>query len=615
METPTLRQRLALRLEGYPLLRMLVLDRAFFWAFLVVTGGIAGLALALPKVWRTTPRDFPRGTVKISLLDLGQAWSLGRAARRAEARGDHDGAMLAWRGALVNNLGDPDRHRDLLVHLREVPEARPDHVTAALFSSTWLLALTGTNVSDLELAADVLEKYRVAGYGLDLLEASKLEAEAKLAAVRARCLFSVGRVEAFLALWEANATAWGADARQRLYHDAWRAGWDTGTPAVEALLRLKEATREGGNLGLTAARMVLTAGTRRGTPDDVALALDRLEEGRAASVTQHAMYWRFLASVGDLEKAREKARSYEGTPRLPTDAAEYAAVLAALGFRDEAIRFLEGNLGRLGTHPSVWEVYLSILIDARRWNDVRRAANQVRTQTASFEMARILAEFAEYRAESGDGRDHMADTLARRLGQVPILDGGMAMRIADTLLRDGRAEPALGLLRRKRTEMAGMLPYWQLVFAAALSARDLEGMQESTLEMLRLAPNSPVALSNRAAMLIALEEKSPEALEITFRLVTQYPNAAAFQINHAFALLLNQRVNEAWEILRRLDPGRLDRQAASAFHLAVTEARYARGEYAEALEASDRVQPGLILPPQARRLERLRQELRTRVRG
>lgn len=602
-------------MEGYPLLRTLVLDGAFFWAFLVVTGGIAGLALALPKVWRTTPPGFPRGTVKVSLLDLGQAWSLARAARQAEARGDHDGAILAWRGALANNMGDPDRHRDLLIHLRDVPEARPDHVVAALFSSTWLLALTGTNGLDLELAADVLEKYRVAGYGLDLLEASGRVGDPALAAVRARCLFSAGRVEPFLQLWEANAAAWGADARQRLYHDAWRAGWDTGTPAVEALLRLKEATREAGNLGLTAARMVLLAATRRGTPDDVALALERLEEGRAAAVTQHAMYWRFLASVGEIEKAREQARSYAGTPRLPTDAAEYAAALAALGFRDEAIRFIEGNLGRLGTHPSVWDVYLSMLIDARRWNDVRRAANQVRTQTASFEMARILAEFAEYRAESGEGRDHTADTLARRLAEARILDSTMAMRVADTLLRDGRAEPALRLLLGKRAVLSGVLPYWQVVFVAALAARDLDAMQESTLEMLRLAPESPVALSNRAAMLIALEERSPEALEITFRLVTQYPNAAAFQINHAFALLLNQRVNEAWEILRRLDPGRLDRQAASAFHLAVTEARYARGEYAEALEASDRVQPGLILPPQARRLERLRQELRTRVRG
>jgi predicted Zn-dependent protease len=586
-----------------------MIDPAFLWVFLAIGIFVGGLAAALPKFWQTTPDDFSKGTVRVSVVDLIQAWSLSRSAARAEARGDFEAALLARRAALINNLGNPRLHRSLLTHLQIVPEARPENVILVLFSSSWLLSLTETNLSDLGLTTDLLEKYRLPEYGLHMLHESPHGNDPALAPIRARCSLSAGKAPEFAALWRTYESVWDDDPRQKLYHDAWTAGWESSAGSIEAMFRLKEALQDPGNPGLTAARLLLLAGARRGTPDDLAMALARLESGRAASVAQHAIYWRFLASVGRFEEASEKARAYSSTPRLSTDAAEYALVLAALGMRDEALGFLDTNLSHFATDPGIWEVYLALLIDARRWNDVRRAAAHAQVQTASFETVRILALFAQYQAEVGEDRRHTADGIANELASARILDNAIALTIAQVFLRDDRGQAALKLLRGKQPELSDEPKYWQTLFTAALHQKDVDALRESTTELLRLLPDSPVALSNRAAMLLVLEEDPTEALEITFRLVNRYPGVPAFQINHAFSLLLNRRIEDAWTLLESLDPSRLDRQAAAAFRLARTEALFARGAYAAALEESAMVPRGLILPPQVERLEKLRREL------
>src|SRR5690606_8425861 len=151
--------------------------------------------------------------------------------------------------------------------------APPDHVILALFSGSWLLALSETNLTDLELVGDVLEKYRLPAYTLEFIATSGHEHDPALAPLRARCLLSAGRISEFASLWEIHGSRWSEDPRQKLYHDAWLAGWETGTRSFEAMLRLKEAAAEEGNRGLTAARLLLLAAPRRGGPDDVRLAL------------------------------------------------------------------------------------------------------------------------------------------------------------------------------------------------------------------------------------------------------------------------------------------------------------------------------------------------------
>ncbi len=612
MDESTRRQRLGQRLEGYPLLRTLVLDGPFFWAFSFAVALSALIAISVPKQWQTTPEGFSRARIKVSLIDLTQAWSLARTARAQEKTGDFRLALQSWRGALVNNLGDSELHRGLLELLRNSPEARSDQVIPALFSTTWLLALTRTNEASLALSLDVLEKLRLPDLALRFLDESPHPEAPVLQPGRARCLLAAGKPDEFIRLWETNAMSWQDDRRQRLYHDAWTAGWGTGSPSIEALVRLKTALELPGNLGTTAARLLILAGPRKGVPEDLALAVARLDQDQASAVTQHAAYWRFLAATGRFDEAKLRAASYQTAPRVPTDAADYAATLASFGLRDEAIQFLNDNLARFQNNPTLWEVYLSILGDARRWNEVRRVVSFVRTETASFETARILGIFAEYRAEVAEQRPHSADQLAQQLANARILDNDTALRVAGELMRDQRSAAALAVLKAKERDMPDRMVYWQGVLAAAFAVQDFPSLQKSTSEMLRLAPGNPVALSNRAAMLLAIEESPAEALEITFRLVNEHPEVAPFHINHALSLLLAGRIADAWTQLATLDPTRLERQAASAYYYALARVYLAREEWDAAAEAAGKVQPGLLLPPQAAKLAKLRTDLAKR---
>lgn len=589
-----------------------MLDGPFFWAFSFAVALSALIAISVPKQWQTTPEGFSRARIKVSLIDLTQAWSLARTARAQEKTGDFRLALQSWRGALVNNLGDSELHRGLLELLRNSPEARSDQVIPALFSTTWLLALTRTNEASLALSLDVLEKLRLPDLALRFLDESPHPEAPVLQPGRARCLLAAGKPDEFIRLWETNAMSWQDDRRQRLYHDAWTAGWGTGSPSIEALVRLKTALELPGNLGTTAARLLILAGPRKGVPEDLALAVARLDQDQASAVTQHAAYWRFLAATGRFDEAKLRAASYQTAPRVPTDAADYAATLASFGLRDEAIQFLNDNLARFQNNPTLWEVYLSILGDARRWNEVRRVVSFVRTETASFETARILGIFAEYRAEVAEQRPHSADQLAQQLANARILDNDTALRVAGELMRDQRSAAALAVLKAKERDMPDRMVYWQGVLAAAFAVQDFPSLQKSTSEMLRLAPGNPVALSNRAAMLLAIEESPAEALEITFRLVNEHPEVAPFHINHALSLLLAGRIADAWTQLATLDPTRLERQAASAYYYALARVYLAREEWDAAAEAAGKVQPGLLLPPQAAKLAKLRTDLAKR---
>src|SRR5258706_14787160 len=78
--------KLANKLAYFPLLRLLLFKFWFRMAFLALVFLMVFLSLFLPKVWRTSPPNF-LPVVKVSGLDLVQAWSLQRTARKQMAAG------------------------------------------------------------------------------------------------------------------------------------------------------------------------------------------------------------------------------------------------------------------------------------------------------------------------------------------------------------------------------------------------------------------------------------------------------------------------------------------------------------------------------------------------
>lgn len=159
------KRNLTRRLIYSPFLKMLVL---LFW-FRVVVLGMAAVLVAgvimVPRLWVVTPPGFlPR--VKVSLLDKVQAAMLKRSAERAMARQDYDGAYDAWRNAFGNNQGDPDLTRGLIRCIMAPDPMVENRLPIGVQAADWLLRLTQTNRTDVELVTSFYDKaqlYELAG--------------------------------------------------------------------------------------------------------------------------------------------------------------------------------------------------------------------------------------------------------------------------------------------------------------------------------------------------------------------------------------------------------------------------------------------------------------------
>ncbi|MDA7657781.1 hypothetical protein N8737_03670, partial [Verrucomicrobia bacterium] len=64
-----------------------------------------GVALTMPKVWKSTPDGFSP-EIKISLFDRFRAWSLHQFAMEAKEDGRDESALQAWREAIANHPGE-----------------------------------------------------------------------------------------------------------------------------------------------------------------------------------------------------------------------------------------------------------------------------------------------------------------------------------------------------------------------------------------------------------------------------------------------------------------------------------------------------------------------------
>ena len=87
-----------------PLLKLLVLDWRFSCLLIIVLSVLAACFFLPLRIFRTTPQGVVP-VVKVNLLELIQSRSFAWNARKAEAKGDIDAAMICWGRAIASNPG------------------------------------------------------------------------------------------------------------------------------------------------------------------------------------------------------------------------------------------------------------------------------------------------------------------------------------------------------------------------------------------------------------------------------------------------------------------------------------------------------------------------------
>ncbi len=588
--------------------RILRKDRLFSIALAGALLVLVAAILTLPKIWRTTPEHFPLNTVRISVVDLVQTWSLSRSAKAAQAAHDYDGAIYAWSAASANNPGDPAVHRGILHTLLESTSLKDDHFRLILPTVHWLNALTRTNSADVLLGSEVLERYGNPGAALELLDRSTVADDDATRRVRARCLATNERYDEFAKLWKAHGSGWSSDTHGlALYHDAWLMATDDRSEGLDAALRLKGALTQPGEPGITAARLLQQVAIRRGSVDDLARAMQRLKDGGAEVLTQDFRYWVLLAASGREAEARAQAHAFRGHLPTPQSAVAYIESLRTLGLKPDAQTFLEAHIGQYGVAVTVWRAYFDLLVDAKDWPELRRVVSSARLIAGRTDPLLAEAAFADFRAALAQDRRNDVRMLIRELTSLDLADPAIATRIAAGMRLAGQPEDALTLLKANEKALGASDVFWNEYFKTGYALHDITLLRRTVERLVQTNPGSPIWKNNRAALLLITGEDPLQALELTLEGLRDQPNSTAHQINHAIALIQNKRPSDAESILRAIDPSRLAPEAASNYHLAFAQVHAAAGRTSEQLASASRVNRAHLLPQQVERLNPLLQ--------
>jgi hypothetical protein len=187
----------------------------------------------------------------------------------------------------------------------------------------------------------------------------------------------------------------------------------------------------------------------------------------------------------------------------------------------------------------------------------------------------------------------------------------IAKRISD-LNYPGYARP---IFDKVENAMAEREDFWAGYFDCAYQLKDGPGVLKAAERDYRLKPTDLTKLNRFAAALLANRVRPEEAVQLTLQLVNARPKNPTALINHAFALLLNNRVEEASIIVEKCRKIPLNPFEESALHMALFDLAFRSKDFETARRESDLINRQTLFPAQVNWLEACLKELPPRVTG
>jgi tetratricopeptide (TPR) repeat protein len=600
------REELGAKLLDYPLLRQLLFERWFRIAFALFVCVFVFFGLFLPKIWRTSPANF-RPVIKVSGLDLVQAWSLKRTALKAGAKGDFDEANYAWQSAIANNRADPDLLRGALRNVLKEPHRR-QRANQGVQEALWLLRLTGTNIVDLELAARVLDQFRYHDIVISLTEPRVKELTPGLAGLYLKALFEQGRVGVFEKRWNTLGPLVDKDPELALYRAAYLVGW--GPPdTVTAARKQIEAATENAGLRLVAYRLKLVLSAREMNTREYGQTLRKLEDWREDTLNNYIGYWRLLAANGEKAEAVRLAQAHTDPPASPIEVVELAQVYSELDLRPMGLQLYQRYVKDFGHAPIFWVGYANALVDAKQWEDLRKVALQIRSEEGTRDQLSGFSYFLEGRAELALGRKANAVAAFEQAANRDFTYPALGEKVAAQLVQFGQADLARAVLMRLEKTLQDDPRYWVVLFSVADQLKDVDLLVKAGRRAYELNPNDPAVMNNYAAALIISRQDPQEAIKVTLPFLSQNPNSLHAVVNHSAALLLNDRPKEAEALLDRVRTNNLTADQLALYNFDLFETYVGLRQFDRAWKISDRIEAARLYPTQRRWLEQTLQGL------
>lgn len=566
------------------------------------------------RIWRVTPRGFiPE--IRISGFDALEARMESRAARACLLQRDDSGALNHWRAAVNANPADPVALRELVRTEGLLPRRNRAALDRLGGEVQWLLRLTLTNRTDLDLAVQVLDSLHAEELLGALLATDRADRSPLQRRERAKWNLRAGQFDAFEA--EARtltALDMASDSSWPLYWLAWIAGTEVSDRGAEALRSLREEAATISESGSTSdstrthairLRLEYVVSMRRQDPNAVRLALSRLREARGDTPVDHARFWNLLANLGREDEARTLAQSFADPPVTVDELEWIGASLVRLGLTNEAVdsyrRWCERPEGR----GRIWVTLGSLLVRLERWREAGDLAGQMRNHPTEVAAWIGYSHYLDGLALLANGQTNAALGTFRRMLEPSRFDPGALVTVGSDLIHRGFPEITAELLLRHESAAADSVRYWQTLVQAAIVLQDGTLMLQAAQREWDLKPESLDA-ANDLAVALLINEREPERVrELTRRVLEADPCSHSGLIHHGLALLGTGQVRAARPLLETVDVGSLTPRQRHALAYARVLLGSRSGRSAEVMREMQFLRPAWMFPSQIARVEHL----------
>ncbi len=570
-------------------------SRWFQWGVGIFYFSVVGYLFLTAELWPATPATGGEPAIQISVWDAAQAWRLRALAKRHEAAGRFEEAVQAWRLALAEHPGPASFRASLKSLVAMAPDKQ--HQKTAGRHGLQLLRLSHMNSADLELATQTFNHYELGRLTLEILERHPGERSDALERDYLKALFLQGRVENFAQQWERIQDKLLENAETQLFRAAYCAGWGAPAAAAEGLNRL-EAARKKTETAILAHQLQLFVSYVKLDASAYRESLDFLTCKKADRPSCHINYWNLLAETGQEHQAVRLATRHPLFSDPPPPAAAMAEAFVKMGRPDIAFQFLRRPPTGLdfGFFEDWRRHRADFLMAKRQWNELGAWALSIRrdrrTQAALQGYSFFLEGFSAFQR----GHPAAAAEAFQKISAYPLEEERRGLFVASHLIRLKFYPAARDVLLKLRRRHKDKLVFWHLLYVAAKEIGAPQELLSAAANLHRLQPQNLEARNRYAAVLLSLKLRPEATMALTAAGMQQNPHDPAGKIHHARALLLNERVDEAADLLESINGKLLIEALEQGFYFARLEAAFQKGQFEVARQAVAKIRPKLLLP-------------------
>ncbi|HTI71230.1 MAG TPA: hypothetical protein VMF06_14770 [Candidatus Limnocylindria bacterium] len=594
-------------LHQWPFLRQLKAERRFRYAFAVASAIFIVIVGSLPKVWIITPKNtYP--ILRASGLDFLEAWIF-RTFAEAREREDHRvEAWQYWRQACAHYPTSPSLLRGALENTLRLPTRNYTYFSDGTTKAFSLVALDRTNPASLYCSARTFSHFRFYEAVINLTAAAS-ETNVSLRTLRTQSFLWLGNSEAYTRERQ-RLPPEVLNRELELFDCAQTAAWSSDpVQAHAALTQLQKASADQqAERRVSALRLRLLAASERTNVGEFEKTLQLLHDEREDEPLQHVQWWRLLEAENRRDQAVAEARKAELLPISSTELLGVAHAFEHLGLTDRAIDYLGRYATDIHANTEAWLHYADLVIAARRWDDLRQIALDLRNSPATHGELAGYSHFLEGLALRATGADDESNLHFRKAAELSIPLPNLALLVARKLLELHAGKSALEIAVQQEEPLAKSPEYWRFLVELAADSKDAALLLRAARTSYALTPADPVAVNTLASALIVNETEPELLLKLTAGLAERYPDSLAANVNYAMALIANQRLDEAARTLALLPARDYTPLENSAIALAKGHLASRQKQWRTAAALFERVDVASLYPPQAENLRQLRAE-------